>query len=243
MATPRKAVNTNPPFTFPATAAYSRPRLPSVNDRRKHFFVTFFVKWNMHSQTIPAESIIGIIRLFNFKITAGWHLIIPELRHKTEASCQENRDRFFSKLFRITQKEQIFCEMLEFLRADILDSILFDVECWDNRDYDPDLKMSAFILAVDLCIYEGSGQHEHRRATRMVINNERLCKTLKNYILGRNKTEQVESYVLITFKANLNFYLIRNLVLIHYTSWLKIQKRLNCRYFANRTILHCCLSA
>jgi hypothetical protein len=105
---------------------------------------------------------------------------------------QENRDQLFAKLFRTAQEQQILCDNLEILRFDLLASILHDSVTWDSRDFDADLKASAVSLAINLCIYEGSdGAEGQRKAVKMVVNNERICSTLKKYILGRNRDEQV----------------------------------------------------
>ena len=112
-----------------------------------------------------------------------------------ENSCmlQEFRDKFFSKMFRVACSEQIFSDELDLLRDEILGCIIQDSYSWDNIDYDPDLKMSAFCLAIDLCICDWSDERncETGKAIRNLLNNDMICATLKRYILGRNKTEKV----------------------------------------------------
>ncbi len=84
-------------------------------------------------------------------------------------------------------------------------SILNDSVTWDSRDFDPDLKASAVSLAINLCIYEGSDEaNGQRKAVKMLVNNERMCATLKKYILGRNKDEQVPSPPLTKYGSRYN---------------------------------------
>jgi hypothetical protein len=84
------------------------------------------------------------------------------------------------------------CDYLEILRFELLAAILHDSITWDSRDFDSDLKASAISLAINLSIYEGSDRIDgQRKAVKMLVNNERICSTLKKYILGRNKEEQV----------------------------------------------------
>jgi hypothetical protein len=105
---------------------------------------------------------------------------------------QENRDQLFAKLFRTSQDQRILRDNLEILRLDLLATILHDSVTWDSRDFDSDLRASAVSLAINLCVYQGSdGVDGLRKAVKMVVNNERVCSTLKKYILGRNNVEQV----------------------------------------------------
>jgi hypothetical protein len=108
---------------------------------------------------------------------------------------QENRDRFFSRLFQEAQKHQISIRTMEILRTDLLESILQESHAWEKRDFDPDLKVASICLTVDLCTYKGHDDHgEQGMAMKMIISSNRLCPALKNYIMSRIKSEQVLTF-------------------------------------------------